>query len=72
HKDDWLPYSLLDEALAELKEAGSWRIRKGAQRNEIVCARPNGVELVGVFQVRNRRVRDGSVKVVEPRRRGRR
>ena len=72
HKDDWLPPTLLDEALGELKEAGTWQIREGAQRNEIVCTRPDGAELIGSFQIRSRRVREGSVKVTERRPRGRR
>jgi hypothetical protein len=64
HEEDWLPPMLLNEALAELDDHGEWKIRKLPGQYQVVCTR-DGMDYVGTFKVANRRVRDGSVKVIQ-------
>jgi hypothetical protein len=61
-KDDWLPRSLMQEALREMDQYGRWSIRKRLGY-EVVCTRPDGTELVGTFKVRRRRVKDVDVEL---------
>ena len=60
--------SLLDEALRELEYHGRWSIRKRPGQYQVVCARPDGREIVGTFKLSGSRVRPDGVQtqVVEP------
>ena len=63
HRDDWLPPSLLDSALARVPECGEWAIRKRGGRFALICTMDDGTKLTGTYKLRNRRVQPGSVKV---------
>lgn len=65
HRDDWLPASLMQRSLKLTEKVGRWNIRKNSGRYEVVCELPDGVKLVGTFQLKNRRVKPGSVIVRE-------
>ena len=62
HPSDWLPPSLLDEALQIAAANGKWEIRK-RRGYQVVCTLEDGTELVGTFKVRNQRVVSDSIKV---------
>jgi hypothetical protein len=64
HREDWLPPSLLESALARVPECGEWSIRKRGGRFAMICTMDDGTTLTGTYKVRNRRVVPGSVKVV--------
>jgi len=63
HPDDWLPPTLLTEALKRVEEAGTWSIKKRGHRKALVCVTERGTELVGNFKLGNRRVRSVGVDV---------
>ncbi len=67
HEDDWLPPMLLNEALRTLDDHGEWEIRKLPGRYQVVCTRPDKMEYIGTFKVKNRQVHKGSVKVTKKR-----
>ena len=61
--DDWLPPSLLRDALQQADQSGQWQVRKRAAGYALVCTLADGTTLTGSFKVRGRRVQGGSVKV---------
>jgi hypothetical protein len=63
HADDWLPPSLLANALTRAPECGEWEVRKRGGRFALICTMKDGTKLTGTFTVRNRRVKPDSVKV---------
>ncbi len=63
HAEDWLPPSLLQEALARVPECGEWEVRKRSGRFAIICTMDDGTKLTGTFKLRNRRIKPGSVNV---------
>ena len=63
HSKDWLPPSLLEQALRRVPECGEWQVRKRSGRFSIICTMADGTKLTGTFKVGNRRVQRGSVEV---------
>lgn len=57
HADDWLPSALLDHALAEGKQVGTWELRMPKTRTpKLVCTLTDGTEIVGTFRLKRDRV----------------
>lgn len=63
HRQDWLPASLLDEALANAERWGEWALERRGGNQVLVLRSDELGEFVGTFQVSGARVRAGSVKV---------
>ena len=63
HPDDWLPPTLLTDALKRVEHAGKWSIEKRGHRKALVCVTERGTELIGDFKLGNRRVRSVEVDV---------
>lgn len=65
HSEDWLPPSLLKQALQVSDRVGPWQLRKATGRPELLLSLPGGKRLVGAFQIdaRKGRVQRGSVDV---------
>lgn len=63
HSEDWLPPGLLADALKEADQCGAWQVHKRAGGYELICTMDDGTRLTGTFEIRNRRVRPGSVRV---------
>lgn len=63
HSKDWLPPSLLEEALRHVPEYGKWQVRKRSGRFALICTMADGTKLTGTFMVRSGRVKPGSVTV---------
>lgn len=68
HPDDWLPPTLLADALDQAARRGSWEVRKRVGGYELVCTLDDGTALIGKFKVRSRRVVRDSVRVTVARR----
>lgn len=65
HSEDWLPQSLLKDALRIADQVGPWQIRKSTGKPQLSLTLPNGKRLIGQFQIdtRKNRVQRGSVEV---------
>lgn len=59
---DWLPPSLLNDALEHL-DRGRWRLSGRGAKARLVCETPAGTTLEGWFRLSGRRVRSVGVKV---------
>lgn len=68
HEEDWLPPRLLSSALAKAPKLGSWSLRRRG-RPAVLCERPDGTLMQGVFRLANRRVKSVEVIVKRPRKR---
>ena len=65
HADDWLPPSLLDRALAEAKQKGTWELRLPKSRTpKLVCTLSDGTEIVGAFTLKRGRVGTVSTSII--------
>ena len=63
HSKDWLPPSLLADALERIDACGQWRVHKRSGRYELICTMADGTTLTGTFQVRSGRFTRESVTV---------
>jgi hypothetical protein len=63
HEEDWLPPTLLKEALEDSQKEGRWSIRRRG-KPAVVCERPDGTVIEGRFQVTDRRVKNVDVVVL--------
>ena len=64
HKNDWLPPSLLTDALANTEKMGEWSIEVTTGRPpNLVCTQKDGKKFVGAFVLNANRVKKVSVEI---------
>ncbi|MCA9244279.1 MAG: DUF1570 domain-containing protein [Phycisphaerales bacterium] len=62
---DWLPDTLLREALAYMERfAATWSLGGGTSKNQIVCDPGDGTKFIGTIRLKSGRVRSVSVREV--------
>ena len=66
HTEDWLPSSLLTDALKVAPTMGTWSIDSKPGRRLVVCTRADGTTIEGRFRVASRRVKGVDVAVRPP------
>ncbi len=66
NKNDWLPPTLLAEALAKAGKIGKWSIEvTGNQPPKLICTRDDGKRFVGTFVLKEDQVSKVDVTIVE-------
>ena len=66
HKKDWLPPSLLTNALDKAGKTGKWSIKATKGRPpKLICIRDDGKQFVGAFLLKSGRVSKVNVEIVE-------
>ena len=63
---DWLPPSLLTEAIKQAKKSGKWSILMERTSPRLVLTRPDGVTFTGTFTLQNSQVRKVEVTITPP------
>ncbi|MFH1745684.1 MAG: DUF1570 domain-containing protein [Planctomycetota bacterium] len=66
HPEDWLAPRLLEAAIKNIPEVGTWSIQRRPGKRLVVCERPDGTRLEGQFRIRNHRVQSVEVYTRAP------
>ncbi len=68
HKEDWLPPSLLADALRRAPQAGQWSLEKRSGKKMLICKTAAGMLLEGTFRLNGSRVKSVDIQVRRQRR----